>query len=245
MSKKVYKKLTDCEDVFENNISTLGCFEEKHIDTNESKNLSKEENNPACKVEVDSILGFFETKHIAPLKAIDNKNNGWNIVNYDKKRNNRKTNLKMRQKKKDSKTLAKFAKIPCRNYPGCKWKKECWYLHKDKMECLPNKLKRCRNGKPTLQDAQVKKSENTKGKGCDEEIKSIVNHLKKAFPCQNINGDNETIDVNMCSDDDYGQKKNNKRENKPPKCTRQVREILLIEKANKYTLKPSIVKVSF
>ena len=85
MSKKVYKKLTDCEDVFGNNISTLGCFEEKHIDTNESKNLSKEENNPACKVEVDSILGFFETKHIAPLKAIDNKNNGWNIVNYDKK----------------------------------------------------------------------------------------------------------------------------------------------------------------
>jgi hypothetical protein len=98
--------------VFKNNISTMGSFEEKHIDRNESKNLLKEENNPACKVRVDSILGFFETKHIAPLKAIDNKNNGWNMVNYDKKINNRKTNLKMRQKKKDSKTLAKFAKIP-------------------------------------------------------------------------------------------------------------------------------------
>ena len=58
----------------------------------------------------------------------DSKSNGWNIV---KKIKNKKTNLKIRQKIKDSKTLEKFAKIPCRNYPGCKWKKDCWYLHKE------------------------------------------------------------------------------------------------------------------
>ena len=56
----------------------------------------------------------------------------------------------------------------------------------------------------------------------------------------------------MCADVDYtpnktklnGQKDNTKRENKPPKCVKLVRKILLIEKTNKYILKHSVVKLS-
>ena len=97
-----------------------------------------------------------------------------------------------------------------------------------------------------------KKSENTRCKGCNEEHKSIVHHLKRAFPCQNMYGINETLGENICKEDDYApnktfghnRKKNNKIETKLSKCAKQGREILLIEKANKYTLKPSMMKVS-
>ena len=250
--------MTDQEVVFEKDSLTLGFFLKKDIDKNESENILKEANNPACQMLINGNKKEQE----------DSKSNGWNVV---KKRNNRKTNLKKREKKNDPKTLAKFAKIPCRNYPDCKWKKECWYLHKD--EGLSTKLNRCENEKLTYLDAKVKnlshqkngekgevsrrkitakKRENNEDNGCDEEKKSIENHVKKAFPCQNINGVNETNDVNMCSDGDYtpnktklnGQKDNTKRENKPPKCVKLVRKILLIEKANKYILKHSVVKLS-
>ena len=173
--------------------------------------LSREANNPACQMLITSNKEEHE----------DSKSNGWNIVKKIKKR---KTNLKIIKEKKSSKTLAKFAKIPCRNYPDCKWKNECWYMHKD--EFLSIKLDRCQNAKVenlshqkkskkgdiSTRKITAKKSENIEGNGCDEEKRSIGNHLKKIFPCQNINEVNETIDVNMCSDGDY-----TKKENKPPK----------------------------
>ena len=111
--------MIDQEVVFKNN--TLGSFEENDIDENESESFSKEANNLACQM---LLTGNKKEQEYS-------KSNGWNVI---KKRNNRKTNLKIREKKKDPKTLAKFAKIPCRNYPDCKWKKECWYLHKTKMK---------------------------------------------------------------------------------------------------------------
>ena len=81
-----------------------------------------------------------------------------------------------------------------------------------------------------------KKSENTRCKGCDKEQKSIANHLKKAFTCQNMYGLNDALDEYMCSDDDYApiktkqnvqnRKKNNKIENKPSKFAKEGRKIL-------------------
>ena len=151
--------MRDQEDEFENNTSTLGCFEKKGIDKNESENLSKERN-----ISVGQLL--------ITINENEHDDNGWNIV---KKQNNRKANKKVKQIKKDSKTLAKFAKIPCRNYPGCKWKNECWYSHKEKRGIYPN----CQKEDISRKQLTAK---NTQVKACDKE-----NRLNKAFPCQNIN----------------------------------------------------------
>ena len=123
MSKELYKKIT------ENSTLALGTFEKIDIDKNESEILSKEANNPACQMLFTSNKKEHE----------DSQSTGWNIV---KKRKKRETNLKIKKEMKSSKTLAKFAKIPCRNYPCCKWKNKCWYLHKE--ECLPTKLNGCK-----------------------------------------------------------------------------------------------------
>ena len=105
MSKKVYNKMTNQEDVFETNSSMLDCFEKNNIDKNQSENVSKEINQ-VCKISISNCKNEQEVS----------RSDGWNIV---KKQNIRKTKME----KKDSKALVKLAKIPCRNYPGCNWKK--------------------------------------------------------------------------------------------------------------------------
>ena len=149
MSKKIYTKMA-CDEMLENNDSTISCFAEEQIDKKDSKNLSNEKNNTAC-----SML-YTNNKKEEELKANDNTSNGWNIINYDNKRNIRGKNSEMRPIKEDTKTLAKFAKIPCRNYPGCKWKKDCWYLHKGEIECLPNELNSSKCENETLEDFERK-----------------------------------------------------------------------------------------
>ena len=54
-----------------------------------------------------------------------------------------------------------------------------------------------------------KKSKNTMCKGCNEEHKSIVNHLKRAFPCQNMYGVNEDDDLAPNKSKPDGQNKMN------------------------------------
>ena len=61
--------------------------------------------------------------------------------------------------------------------------------------------------KKTVKIATEKKSGQTKCKGCEKEFKSIENHVKKSFHCQNMYDINEKLDETMCSDDDFAPNK--------------------------------------
>ena len=75
----------------------------------------------------------FEEKKCIQMKAseqshtsVDCHNDriyGWKTVSRCKERKN----IQIK-----SKALSKLAKIPCRNYPECKWKSSCWYSHGQK-----------------------------------------------------------------------------------------------------------------
>ena len=119
--------MTEQEDVFANNTSTLGCVRKKDIDKNESENLSNEANNPACQMLITSNKKEQEETHI----CIQIK---WNACQLNKCRNEKPT----------------FQDAQVKNLTHKKnWK-----------EIYPN----CQKGDISRKKVTAKKSENTRGK---------------------------------------------------------------------------------